>query len=121
AQLRVSWPDRTLSPAERASAFDAHWEEPQLTRQGLGMALFIGRHCISLHGGELDCESDALLLRLPLRPQTAQRDAVGGHRVLVIDDDEPLARMLSELLAEHGFVAEPVSGARAALERLRRS
>jgi len=117
AQLRVAWPDRTLSVAERASAFEARWEEPQLTRQGLGMALFIARHCVLLHGGELSCDSDAFVLRLPLRSQ-AQRDA-GGHRVLVIDDDEPLARMLSELLAEHGYVAEHAAGARAALEKLR--
>ena len=117
AQLRVAWPDRTLSVAERASAFEARWEEPQLTRQGLGMALFIARHCVLLHGGELSCDSDAFVLRLPLRSQ-AQRDA-GGHHVLVIDDDEPLARMLSELLAEHGYVAEHAAGARAALEKLR--
>jgi len=119
AQLRVGWPDRTLSVAERASAFDARWEEPQLTRQGLGMALFIARHCILLHGGELSCDPDAFVLRLPLRSQ-AQRD-VRGHRILVIDDDEPLARMLSELLAEHGYVAEHAAGARAALEKLRRA
>jgi signal transduction histidine kinase/CheY-like chemotaxis protein len=119
AQLRVAWPDRILSVAERASAFDARWEEPQLTRQGLGMALFIARHCVALHGGELSCDPDALVLRLPLRSQ-AQRDAE-GHRVLVIDDDEPLARMLSELLAEHGYVAEHAAGARAALEKLRRA
>jgi CheY-like chemotaxis protein len=117
AELRVGWPDRVLSVAERASAFDARWEEPQLTRQGLGMALFIARHCVVLHGGELSCDPDALVLRLPLRSQ-AQRDT-GGHRVLVVDDDEPLARMLSELLAEHGYVAEHAAGARAALEKIR--
>jgi signal transduction histidine kinase len=120
AQLRVGWPGRTLSVGERASAFDARWEEPQLTRQGLGMALFIARHSVSLHGGELSCDADAFVLRLPLRSPSAQRDA-GGQRILVIDDDEPLARMLSELLAEHGYVAEHAAGARAALEKLRRA
>ncbi|MFL5378399.1 MAG: response regulator [Myxococcales bacterium] len=121
AQLRVSWPDRMLSPAERASAFDPRWEEPQLTRQGLGMALFIARHCIGLHGGELTCEADALLIQLPLRSQPQQRDAEGRRRVLVIDDDEPLARMLSELLGEHGFVADFAAGSRAGLQKLRSS
>jgi signal transduction histidine kinase len=121
AQLRVSWPDRTLTPAERASAFDPRWEEPQLTRQGLGMALFIARHCISLHGGELACEADALVIRLPLRSEAPQKDAGGRQRVLVIDDDEALARMLSELLGEHGFVADFAPGAQMGLRKLRSS
>jgi signal transduction histidine kinase len=121
AQLRVSWTDHPLSPAERASAFDARWEEPQLTRQGLGMALFIGRHGIAQHGGELSCDADALVLRLPLRSQATKRGAEGHARVLVVDADEPIARMLSDLLGEHGFVTDWAAGGRVALEKLRGS
>jgi len=39
----------------------------------------------------------------------------------VIDDDEPLARMLCELLGEHGFVADFAAGARAGLQKIRNS
>jgi DNA-binding response OmpR family regulator len=85
------------------------------------MALFIARHCVALHGGELSCEADALVLRLPMRSPSSVKDAEGRRRVLIIDDDEPLARMLAELLSEHGYVADFAAGSRGALEKLQAS
>src|SRR5438132_13669809 len=46
AELRVSWTGARLTPQERAQAFEPRWEETQIQRQGLGMALFIARHCV---------------------------------------------------------------------------
>jgi DNA-binding response OmpR family regulator len=39
--------------------------------------------------------------------------------VLVVDDDEPIARMMAEFLAEHGFAADWAGGGRAALHKIR--
>jgi DNA-binding response OmpR family regulator len=39
--------------------------------------------------------------------------------VLVVDDDEPIARMMAEFLAEHGFEADWAGGGRAALLKIK--
>ena len=120
AELRIHWGGAKLTSIERAQAFEARWEEAQPARQGLGMALFIARHCVGLHGGELRAESDALVLRLPLRAHAEQKGGAGGGRVLVVDDDEAIARMLAEYLAEHGLVADWAGSGRAALDKIDR-
>jgi len=120
AELRVTWAGARLTTQERAQAFDARWEEPQPPRQGLGMALFIARHAVALHGGELSADPDGLVLRLPIRAQPAKKAAREGGRVLVIDDDETIARMLAEYLAEHGLSADWAGGGRPALDKISR-
>ena len=119
AELRLSWIGAKLTSQERARAFEPRWEDAQAQRQGLGMALFIARHCISLHGGELRADADALVLRLPLRPSLALRGKGSAGRVLVVDDDEAIARMMAEYLVEHGFTADWAGGGRTALEKIR--
>ncbi|HEX9603523.1 MAG TPA: HAMP domain-containing sensor histidine kinase, partial [Myxococcales bacterium] len=91
AELRITWAGARLTSQERAQAFEPRWEEAQPARQGLGMALFIARHCIALHVGELRADPDALVLRLPVRAQPAQKSGGAGGRVLVVDDDEAIA------------------------------
>ena len=120
AELRVAWAGARLTSDERGQAFEPCWEEAQPARQGLGMALFIARHCVSLHGGELRADPDALVLRLPVRAQPAQKASGPGGRVLVVDDDEAIARMLAEYLAEHGVGADWAGSGRAALDKIER-
>ena len=120
AELRVTWAGARLTSHERAQAFEPRWEEAQPARQGLGMALFIARHCIALHSGELRADPDALVLRLPVRAQPAQKSGGAGGRVLVVDDDEAIARMLAEYLAEHGVGADWAGSGRAALDKIQR-
>jgi CheY-like chemotaxis protein len=120
AELRVSWAGARLTSLERAQAFEPRWEEAQPARQGLGMALFIARHGVAMHGGELRADPDALVLRLPLRAQQARKGGGAAGRVLVVDDDEAIAGMLAEYLAEHGLDADWAGGGRAALEKVRR-
>ncbi len=117
--VRVSWTGAPLPAEERAEAFGPRWEAPQAQRQGLGMALFIARETAQLHGGTLRCEPDALVMELPLRA-TAQERRSGGHdgSVLVVDDDEPLARMMADFLAESGFVADWATSGAAALRKI---
>ena len=118
AELRVTWAGARLTTQERTQAFDPRWEEPQPARQGLGMALFIARHSVAQHGGELLAEPDALVLRLPVRAHPAKKGTAGGDRVLVVDDDEAIARMLAEYLTEHGLSADWAGGGRAALDKI---
>jgi signal transduction histidine kinase/ActR/RegA family two-component response regulator len=120
AELRVTWVGARLTSEERARAFEPHWEDPQPGRQGLGMALFIARHAVGLHGGEVRADADALVLRIPLRAEAARKADVEAGRVLVIDDDEAIAQMLAEYLADHGVQADWAGGGRAALEKIHR-
>lgn|GEM_PF-773451 len=119
AVVRVSWSGPLLSPTDAAQIFAPMWEAPQQQRLGLGMALFVGWQAARQHGGTLRAEAGALVLELPLRAFTLEEDSrFHQGRVLVVDDDEPLARMLAEFLCESGFVADWAGGGRAALEKL---
>ncbi len=116
AELRVRWSGDALSDPEHA--LEPRWEAPQSQRQGLGMALSIGRKAAELHGGSLCAERYAFVLQLPLRSRVPGRPPGSEGRVLVVDDDEPIARMMAEFLAEHGFEAEWAGGGRAALSKI---
>jgi CheY-like chemotaxis protein len=121
AVVRVAWEGAPLPPDERARAFEARWEEAQPARQGLGMALHIALRTVALHGGELLSEPNAFVLVLPVRPSIAQKGSATSGRVLIVDDDEAIARMMAEFLGEHGFTTDWAGGGRPALEKLRRT
>ncbi|MGZ6123960.1 MAG: hybrid sensor histidine kinase/response regulator [Myxococcales bacterium] len=115
AEVRVEWSGDPLPDPE--NALDPRWEKPQAQRQGLGMALTIARMAAELHGGSLRAGPHAFVLQLPVRSRVAGRPGIGEGRVLVVDDDEPIARMMAEFLAEHGFEADWAGGGRAALAK----
>jgi CheY-like chemotaxis protein len=117
AEVRVSWSGDPLPDAEHA--LEPRWESPQGQRQGLGMALSVARKAAELHGGTLRAEADAFVLELPLRAAAVRPRSGAEGRVLVVDDDEPLARMMAEFLAEHGFEADWAGGGRLALTKIR--
>ena len=122
AVVRVSWSGAALSPAERAEAFAPRWEAAPAQREGLGMALFIARETAGLHGGALRCEPSALVLEIPLRVAPRATGTGGDQgRVLVVDDDEPLARMMADFLCESGFVADWAPGGALALRKIARA
>jgi CheY-like chemotaxis protein len=115
AEVRVRWSGDPLPDPEHA--LDPRWEVPQAQRQGLGMALSIARKAAELHGGSLRAEPYAFVLQLPLRSRAPGHPPGREGRVLVVDDDEPIARMMAEFLAEHGFDAEWAGSGRAALAK----
>ncbi len=117
AEVRVHWSGDPLP--EPQESLLPRWELPQPQRQGLGMALMVARRAAELHGGSLRAESHAFLLVLPLRARAPGRAGGGEGRVLVVDDDEPIARMMSEFLAEHGFEADWAGGGRIALVKIK--
>ena len=117
AEVRVHWTGDPLPDPQ--DALRPHWELPQQQRQGLGMALLIALKAAELHGGSLWAETHAFVLHLPLRARLAGRSGTTEGRVLVVDDDEPIARMMAEFLAEHGFEADWAGGGRAALVKIK--
>jgi signal transduction histidine kinase len=119
AEVRVSWVGEPLANPEKA--LDARWEAPPGERQGLGMALSVGRRAAELHGGSLEAEPNAFVLILPMRVPSLEVRGKGGMRVLVVDDDEALARMMAEFLAEHDFTTDWAGGGREALEKVKAS
>ena len=119
AELRVRWSGEPLPEADRRVALEPRWEAPQAQRLGLGMALVIAQRAAELHGGTLRAEPDAFVLDLPLRAQAKPQGSGLEGRVLVVDDDEPIARMMSEFLGEHGFAADWAGGGRIALARMK--
>ncbi|MGZ6126030.1 MAG: hybrid sensor histidine kinase/response regulator [Myxococcales bacterium] len=117
AVVRVEWSGDALSEPQRA--LEPRWEAPQAQRQGLGMALTIACKAAELHGGSLSAEPQAFVLRLPVRSPVPGRPGGSEGRVLVVDDDEPIARMMAEFLAEHGFDADWAGGGRIALAKIK--
>ncbi len=117
ADIRIHWSGDPLPDPE--NALQAHWEVPQAHRQGLGMALMVARRAAELHGGSLRAETFAFILQLPLRERLPGRSGYTEGRVLVVDDDEPIARMMAEFLAEHGFEADWAGGGRLALAKIK--
>jgi len=117
AVIRVQWSGDPLH--DPTHALEPRWEAPQSQRQGLGMALMIARRAAELHSGTLRGEANAFVLELPLRARVAGRPGNREGRVLVVDDDEPIARMMAEFLAEHGFEADWAGGGRAALTKIK--
>jgi PAS domain S-box-containing protein len=100
---------------------------------GLGIGLAIVRKLVEMHGGTVEAHSPGLRLgsefvvRLPLLPQDAAacplpacapRGALGGHRILVVDDNRDAADTLALLLESHGAVTRVVYGGEAALAEL---
>src|SRR5207249_9748938 len=60
------------------------------------------------------CSSDLL------RSEPARQIDTGRGRVLVVDDDEPIAQMLAEYLADQGLEADWAGGGRSALDKIER-
>ena len=117
ARISVHWSGDALR--EPQHALDPLWEAPPAQRQGLGMALMVARRAAEAHGGMLRAEPHAFVLELPLRSRVPGTSGGGEGRVLVVDDDEPIARMMAEFLAEHGFAADWAGGGRVALKKIK--
>ncbi|MGC8488893.1 MAG: hybrid sensor histidine kinase/response regulator, partial [Clostridia bacterium] len=102
-------------PADGLSAvFDMFWRG-QSAGSGLGLGLTLVRHLVELHGGRVEAfspgpgQGSTFVLHLPLlQAEPAAREPrmapgpVGGHRVLVVDDNADLVDVLSSLLRDLG-------------------
>jgi CheY-like chemotaxis protein len=99
----------------------------QRAEGGLGIGLSLVRSLTELHGGAATAASEgpgrgaSFTIELPaykLSPRargTGQMRAGGGARLLLVDDNADAARVLAELLREHGYDVAVAHDAPAAL------
>ena len=107
---------------------------------GLGLGLAIVRHLVALHGGRVGAESAGrglgstfrvfvppmaepvavTSLKLATWPPAPSVNALGGLRVLLVDDDDDGREVTALLLRYHGAEVDTVASAREALAALDR-
>ena len=99
--------------------------------QGTGLGLSLAYGIVTAHGGTIETEArpeggTVFRLAFPLagaapverRPAAAASRPVRPGRILVVDDEEPLARMICDALSTDGHLAEWASNGQVALERV---
>jgi signal transduction histidine kinase len=136
AVIRVRDTGIGIAPEMLSKVFDLFAQERQAldrAQGGLGLGLAIVQSLVRLHGGTVAATSDGpgqgaeLTVRLALAPSeqaSAQRPSAvvpaalpskGSKRVLVVDDNEDIALMISELLSAWGYEARYAHDAISAL------
>ncbi|MBX0329672.1 response regulator [Oscillochloris sp. ZM17-4] len=118
-----------IPPGERARVFERFYQIAQagVASSGSGLGLAICKALVEAHGGQIGV-ADApgggaeLWFTLPaetrvVEPQVAVRHD-GATRVLVVDDDRALRRMLDRSLADAGYAVQTVVEAQGALDAL---
>jgi CheY-like chemotaxis protein len=143
ARIVVTDTGRGISPEFLPHVFDRFRQSERTTvhaRGGLGLGLAIVRHLVDLQGGTVEAESPGegrgatFTVMLPLvgsessavvngrwSPRALGNGApvaLGGVRVLVVDDDPDACDLIATVLAATGAEARAVHSAKAALDAL---
>ncbi|HWH11102.1 MAG TPA: ATP-binding protein [Solirubrobacteraceae bacterium] len=127
-EIAVSDTGRGMTPEERERVFERFYRgDGPRAETGTGLGLSIVKSLVDLHGGSVDLQSEVgvgttFTVRLPLGPGNGRRPppaAMAGRRVLVVDDEPALTRLIAEKLAPLGVEAVLVNSGREALARLR--
>jgi len=123
-----------IAPEHVASVFKEFTQaDSTMTRRygGTGLGLAISQRLVRLMGGELAIKSEvgrgsefSFSLTLPVETAPPARTtglaALGGRRMLIVDDNQTNRRILREMLAAEGINVDEVSTAAEGLEQLRR-
>lgn len=131
--LAVSDDGRGMTDEEAEHVFDRFYraggaEDPDSAGPGTGLGLAIVKSLVDLHGGTIDLsstpgEGSTFTIRLPRAVErseaSAAREALAGKRVLVVDDELDVARVVARTLEGFGVQPEIVNDGPSALERLR--
>lgn len=132
AVLTIADSGEGIDPAFLPHVFDPFRQGPsQSMRAGLGLGLAIVHELVGLHGGSIVAQSlgrgrgAAFTVSLPLEgsparptPAASRRATLNAVRVLVAEDDEDSALMVSSLLTHKGCVVRTVGTARELLSTL---
>ncbi|MDO8541274.1 MAG: ATP-binding protein [Opitutaceae bacterium] len=122
-----------MKPEDQATLFeefkqiDSGYARQQ---QGTGLGLALVRRMLRLMGGDVSVESEVgkgstFIMMLPLRqpdgssPPMAASSSAGKPMVLVVEDDQPSASLLSFHLARGGYQVECATSAEQALQKAR--
>ena len=113
----------------REKVFDPFFTTKEAGR-GSNLGLCVVHGIVHEHGGHvcLDSSEEGTAITLVLPSAEAPVEDIdtaaapteidgGGRKVLVIDDEEPIARWIATLLEEHGFVADIYHDPQHALRR----
>ena len=96
---------------------------------GSGLGLAIVKSLVDLHDGEIHVDSapgegTTVTVRLPRAPSATDlsepRQAIRGRRVLIVDDEIEVARLIAEQLQAHDVHTDIVHTGADAIDRLRR-
>src|SRR6266513_2097251 len=124
-----------IAPEHRAGIFKEFTQaDSTMTRRygGTGLGLAISQRLVRLMGGELHVASEvnqgsefSFTIALPVETAPLARvsglAALGGRRMLVVDDNETNRRILREMLAAEGVKVEEATTAAEGLDALRRA
>lgn len=128
--LRVTDTGRGMDPETAAHAFDRfHRGVERDGPKGTGLGLAIVRSLVELHHGTVEVQSatgvgTTFAVRFPRAIDaggldTTVRDVLPGRRVLVVDDEPAVGRVIAAHLVSFGAEATVVHSGAAALEALR--
>src|SRR5882762_1108798 len=123
-----------IAPEHTASVFKEFTQaDSTMTRRygGTGLGLAISQRLVKLMGGELGVTSElgrgsafsfslTLSVESTAPARTTGLAALGGRRMLIVDDNQTNRRILREMLGAEGIKVEEASTAAEGLESLRR-
>jgi CheY-like chemotaxis protein len=121
-ELRIRDDGQGMPPEVKERIF-----EPFYTTKPRGTGIGLASVSRTLHslGGAIEVDSavgvgTTFTLLFPLTDSPAQQPSlpVAKGRVLVIDDEEPLAELIAQILASHGFRVDTASRGNSALQLL---
>src|SRR6267378_3301178 len=137
AQLRFAVRDTGIgiAPEHVQSVFKEFTQaDSTMTRRygGTGLGLAISQRLVKLMGGDIAVTSEvgrgsefSFTLTLPVETAPAARStglaALGGRRMLIVDDNQTNRRILREMLAAEGVNVDEASTAADGLDALRRT
>jgi signal transduction histidine kinase/CheY-like chemotaxis protein len=128
ARISVKDPGIGVPKEEQAKLFQRFFRAGNATTRnysGLGIGLFVSNEIVRRHGGRFEVESEigsgsTFTICLPAVPQEPA-GAVGGPRVLLVDDDPEILEATGQILREWGYVVDEAREGLTALSLARSS
>jgi signal transduction histidine kinase/CheY-like chemotaxis protein len=127
--LAISDTGRGMTPDQVERLFDRFYRADGrgATESGTGLGMSIVKSLVDLHEGVIDVESElgrgtTITVRIPRAPAATDlsrpRHAIKGKRVLIVDDEPEVGRLIAEQLRPYEVETVVVQSAEAALHRL---